>query len=77
MNITENDLIITLDNGKRYTLVNTLNKNDIQYACLTNIEDFGDIIFGKLEDNKITVIKDDNLLVDLIKSFNEMNQNNQ
>ena len=77
MNTVQNDLILTLDNGKRYILVNTLSKDFIQYACLTNIDDFGDIIFGKLEGDKITVVKDANLLVELIKSFNEMNQNNQ
>lgn len=77
MNEEKNDLIFTLDNGKRYTLVNTLNKDSVQYACLTNIDDFGDIIFGRIEDNKIIVIKDSNLLIELLKEFNEMNQNHQ
>lgn len=77
MNTIQDDLILTLDNGKRYALVNTLDKNFIRYVCLTNIDDFGDVIYGKLENNKITVIKDANLLMELIKAFNEMNQNNQ
>lgn len=76
MNENQNDLIITLDNGKKYALLNSIEKNSEKYVCLTNIDDFGDMIFGKLEDNTVTVVKDGNLLFELIKEFNKMNDNN-
>lgn len=67
-------VIVTLDNNKQYSLVDTITLEGINYVCLANIDDLQDIIFGQINESRVTVIKDVNIIGKLIKILGEKNQ---
>ncbi len=75
--MTEENIIFTLDNGKKYVLVNQIKLENKTYICLSQIDSDNNIFFGELKDKTIEKVIDDVLLGRLIILFGQMNQNKQ
>ena len=54
----EKDLIVTLDNNKKY-------------VYLSGLDDYKDFIIGEIENDEITAVSDTNLFGQLIIEFNK------
>ena len=66
--------IVTLDNNKRYVLINTINYKEKDYIYLANIDEPRDIIIGEVINDEIKVIEDGKLLIEVMKEFKKVNQ---
>ena len=69
----EKNLIVTLDNNKKYTLVNSILFNGKKYVYLAELEDYKNVIIGEIENDEITVVSDNELFGQLIMEFNKNN----
>lgn len=67
--MSEEDLIVTLDNNKKYALINSIMFNEKKYIYLAELEDYKKFIIGELENNEITLVNDDELFGQLIIEF--------
>lgn len=70
----EKDVIITLDNDKKYTIVNTLMFNEKKYVYLVELEDFKNYIIGEIDNDEVVEVEDQNLLGQLIMEFSKIMQ---
>ncbi len=70
----EKNLIITLDNNKKYALVNSILLNEKKYVYLSELEDYKNIIIGEMENDEITIVDDNELFGQLIIEFNKIIQ---
>ena len=70
---SEKEYIVTLDDGKKYAIVNSITFNDKKYVYLSELEDFSKYIIGELINNEIVEIDNNNLLDQLIMEFAKMN----
>lgn len=70
----EKNLIITLDNNKKYALVNSILFNEKKYVYLSELEDYKNIIIGEMENDEITIVDDNELFGQLIIEFNKIIQ---
>lgn len=68
----EKNLIITLDNNKKYALVNSILFNEKKYVYLAELEDYKNIIIGEMENDEITIVDDNELFGQLIMEFNKI-----
>ena len=68
----EKDIILTLDNEKKYTIINTLMFNEKKYVYLVDIDDFKNYIVGEIENDEVIVVEDPNLLGQLIIEFSKL-----
>jgi hypothetical protein len=68
----EKNLIVTLDNNKKYALVNSILFNEKKYVYLAELEDYKNIIIGEMENEEITVVDDNELFGQLIMEFNKI-----
>ena len=66
------DYVITLDNNKKYALVNMITYNGKRYAYLSEIDDFAKYIIGEMIDDEIIQVEDNNLLGQLIIEFSKI-----
>ena len=70
----EKNLIVTLDNNKKYALVNSILFNEKKYVYLAELEDYKNIIIGEMENDEITIVDDNELFGQLIIEFNKIIQ---
>lgn len=68
----EKNLIITLDNNKKYTLVSSISFNGKKYIYLAELEDYKKFIIGEIENDEITLVDEDELLGQLIIEFDKI-----
>lgn len=68
----EKNLIVTLDNNKKYTIVNTIIFNEKKYIYLAELEDYKKFIIGEIENDEITLVSDNELLGQLIMEFDKI-----
>lgn len=68
----EKDLIVTLDNNKKYVLVSSIMFEGKKYVYLSGLDDYKDFIIGEIENDEITVVSDTNLFGQLIIEFNKV-----
>lgn len=67
----EKDLIVTLDNNKKYVLVSSIMYEGKKYVYLSGLDDYKDFIIGEIKNDEITVVSDTNLFGQLIIEFNK------
>ena len=67
----EKDLIVTLDNNKKYVLVSSIMFEGKKYVYLSGLDDYKDFIIGEIENDEITAVSDTNLFAQLIIEFNK------
>ena len=67
----EKDLIVTLDNNKKYVLVSSIMFEGKKYVYLSGLDDYKDFIIGEIKNDEITVVSDTNLFGQLIIEFNK------
>ncbi|MBQ7790289.1 MAG: hypothetical protein IJ399_03410 [Bacilli bacterium] len=67
------DYILTLDNNKKYAMVNMLTFNEKKYVYLTELDDFNNYIIGEILNDEIIQVEDQNLLGQLIIEFSKLN----
>ncbi len=67
----EKDLIVTLDNNKKYVLVSSIMYEGEKYVYLSGLDDYKDFIIGEIKNDEITVVSDTNLFGQLIIEFNK------
>ena len=68
----EKDLIVTLDNNKKYVLVSSIMFEGKKYVYLSGLDDYKDFIIGEIKNDEITVVSDTNLFGQLIIEFNKV-----
>lgn len=68
----EKDLIVTLDNNKKYVLVSSIMYEGEKYVYLSGLDDYKDFIIGEIKNDEITVVSDTNLFGQLIIEFNKV-----
>lgn len=68
----EKNLIVTLDNNKKYTIVNTIIFDEKKYIYLAELEDYKKFIIGEIENDEITLVSDNELLGQLIMEFDKI-----
>ena len=69
----EKDLIVTLDNNKKYVLVSSIMFEGKKYVYLSGLDDYKDFIIGEIENDEIIAVSDTNLFGQLIIEFNKAN----
>ena len=67
----EKDLIVTLDNNKKYVLVSSIMFEGKKYVYLSGLDDYKDFIIGEIENDEIPAVSDTNLFGQLIIEFNK------
>lgn len=67
------DYILTLDNNKKYAMVNMLTFNEKKYVYLAELDDFNNYIIGEILNDEIIQVEDQNLLGQLIIEFSKLN----
>lgn len=68
----EKDLIVTLDDNKKYVIVSILEYQNNKYLYLSDIDDFKNIIIGKVENDEIDIVEDEELLGTLYIEFSKI-----
>ena len=66
------DYILTLDDNKKYAMVNMLNFNEKTYVYLAELDDFNNYIIGEILNDEIIQVEDQNLLGQLIIEFSKL-----
>ena len=61
------NLILTLDDGKQYIVMATIQLNQSEYYCLTARNDATQIMFCQKKDNTLIKVTDEVLLCQLIQ----------
>lgn len=67
------DYILTLDDNKKYAMLNMLTFNEKKYVYLTELDDFNNYIIGEILNDEIIQVEDQNLLGQLIIEFSKLN----
>lgn len=70
---SDKDYVITLDNNKKYALVNTLTLDGKKYVYLANLDNFSDYIIGEVVNDEVIHIENQELLGKLILEFSKLN----
>ena len=68
--------LITLSNGKEYSVVSSIVYEGNNYVCILDTLEFKDYKFCLYEDDELTIVKDFDLLEVLISKFNADLKNN-
>lgn len=68
------NIVLTLDDNRKYILVNRVTLDGHDYVHLMDINDATNFMFGEIKDNIIKRITDENLFVKLITIFAEQNK---
>lgn len=66
------DYILTLDDNKKYAMVNMLTFNEKTYVYLAELDDFNNYIIGEILNDEIIQVEDQNLLGQLIIEFSKL-----
>lgn len=66
------DYILTLDDNKKYAMVNMLTFNEKKYVYLAELDDFNNYIIGEILNDEVIQIEDQNLLGQLIIEFSKL-----
>lgn len=67
----DKNLIVTLDNNKKYSMVSSIVFNGKKYIYLSELEDYKNIIIGEVENDEIIVVNDNELLGQLLIEFDK------
>lgn len=67
----DKDYVVTLDNNKKYALVNMITFNGKKYVYLSEFNDPSKYIIGEMENNEIIQVEDNDLLGQLIIEFSK------
>ena len=68
--------LITLSNGKEYSVVSSIVYEGNNYVCILDTNDFKDYKFCLYENDELTIVKNYELLEILISKFNTDLKNN-
>ncbi len=68
----EKNYILTLNNDKKYALVNSLKYNDKDYVYLSLLSDYKEYMICEVIDEEVLEVKDKNLLGQLILEFSKI-----
>lgn len=74
--LKQGEELITLSNGKEYSVVSSIVYEGNNYVCILDTNDFKDYKFCLYENDELTIVKDYNLLEILISKFNTDLKNN-
>ncbi len=66
------DYILTLDDNKKYAMVNMLTFNEKKYVYLAELDDFNNYIIGEILNDEVIQVEDQNLLGQLIIEFSKL-----
>ena len=66
------DYILTLDDNKKYAMVNMLTFNEKTYVYLAELDNFNNYIIGEILNDEIIQVEDQNLLGQLIIEFSKL-----
>lgn len=66
------DYILTLDDNKKYAMVNMLTFNEKKYVYLAELDDFNNYIIGEILNDEVIEVEDQNLLGQLIIEFSKL-----
>ena len=66
------DYILTLDDNKKYAMVNMLIFNEKKYVYLAELDDFNNYIIGEILNDEVIQVEDQNLLGQLIIEFSKL-----
>ena len=69
----EKNYILTLNNDKKYALVNSLKYDGKDYVYLSLLSDYKDYMICEVIDDEVLEVKDKNLLGRLILEFSKVN----
>ena len=65
----EKEYILTLENNKEYALIKTIAYDGNSYVFLIDLDDCETYVVGKVEENNIEIVKDNDLLNILLAHF--------
>ena len=65
----EKDYVVTLDNDKKYIVVDSINYDNKIYLYLTEMDDKNKYMIGELDNEDLIEIEDKNLLGKLLLEF--------
>ena len=68
--IKQGEEILTLSNGKDYSVVSSIMYDNSNYVCLLDIDTYKDYKFCRYENEELYVVKDKELINTLIVKFN-------
>lgn len=63
------EYIMTLDNNKRYVIINALEFEGIKYLYLINIDDENDYMITEFLEDSVKKVDDEQLQLKLVKEF--------
>ena len=66
------EYIMSLDNGKKYVIINALELNDIKYLYLINLDDENDYMITEFLEDSVKEIEDEELQLKLVKEFSKI-----
>lgn len=69
MNMEKKDYIITLDDGKEYALVKSIEFNGCNYVYLIELDNYENVLFGEVENDTLKIVEDKEFLSQLINEF--------
>ena len=69
----EKNYILTLNNDKKYALVNSLKYNDKDYVYLSLLSDYKEYMICEVIGDEVIQVEDENLLGKLIMEFSKSN----
>ena len=75
-NTDDKDYVITLDDGKEYVLVNTIENKGQKYVYMVELDNNENCLFAELNGYTIKMIEDENLLRKVITEFAKLEGNN-
>ena len=68
----EKNYILTLNNDKKYALVNSLKYNDQDYVYLSLLSDYKEYMICEVIGDEVLEVKDKNLLGQLMLEFSKI-----
>lgn len=74
--LKQGEELITLSNGKEYSVVSSIVYEGNNYVCILDTLEFKDYKFCLYEDDELTIVKNFDLLEVLISKFNADLKNN-
>lgn len=68
------EYIMTLDNNKRYVIINALEFESVKYLYLINIDDENDYMITEFLEDSVKEVDDEQLQLKLVKEFSKISK---
>ena len=66
------EYIMSLDNNKRYVIINALELNGVKYLYLINLDDENDYMISEFLEDSVKEVEDEALQLKLVKEFSKI-----